>query len=147
DIVSTMMKLGAHTLMKQLTKSTLSPTEEALLELSISRIVNTLNTSMQETYQNIFSPYQWAHIQNVASASNLDSYDGLTAESSALFDAVVNAGDTVCDVIAFIDEKKLQISKTRSHQQSQSYLMLLILEHIVRNWDRWSKKADESELT
>ncbi|PHZ16912.1 uncharacterized protein RHIMIDRAFT_252411 [Rhizopus microsporus ATCC 52813] len=147
DMVSTMMKIGAHILTKQLTKTTLSVTEEALLELSISRIINMLNTSMQDTYREFFSQHQWARIHNVVSALNLDNYDGLSPESSALFDVIVHAGDNICDIIAFIDEKKWQISKTRCQQQSQPYILLLIMEHIVRNLERWSKKADESELT
>ncbi|ORE10882.1 hypothetical protein BCV72DRAFT_220652 [Rhizopus microsporus var. microsporus] len=147
DMVSTMMKIGAHILTKQLTKTTLSVTEEALLELSISRIINMLNTSMQDTYREFFSQYQWARTHNVVSALNLDNYDDLSPESSALFDVIVHAGDNICDIIAFIDEKKWQISKTRCQQQSQPYTLLLIMEHIVRNLERWSKKADESELT
>lgn len=38
---------------------------------------------------------------------NLDSYDGLSPESSALFDAIVHTGDTLCDAIAFMDEQKI----------------------------------------
>ncbi|KAG2202933.1 hypothetical protein INT47_008965 [Mucor saturninus] len=78
---------------------------------------------------------------------NLDGYDGLCHESSALFDAIVRVNSNIYDVIAFIDERKHQISKTRHLQQSQPYFMLLIIEHIVLNLQRWSQKADESEMT
>ncbi|KAI7882129.1 uncharacterized protein EV154DRAFT_384718, partial [Mucor mucedo] len=133
--------------MKQLSKVTLSTVEETLLELPISRMINMMNIVMQDTYRLFFSQNQWSHIQDVVSTMNLDGYDGLCHESSALFDAIVRVNGDIYDVIAFIDERKHQISKTRHLQQSQPYFMLLIIEHIVLNLQRWSQKADESEMT
>ncbi|KAG2196647.1 hypothetical protein INT47_012106 [Mucor saturninus] len=146
-MISTMMKVGAHLLMKQLSKVTLSTVEEALLELSISRMINMMNIVMQDNYRLFFSQDQWSHIQNIVSTMNLDGYDGLCHESSALFDAIIRVNGDIYDVIAFIDEKKYQISKTRHLQQSQPYVMLLIMEHIVRNLQCWSQKADVSKMT
>ncbi|KAI9490759.1 hypothetical protein BDB00DRAFT_930910 [Zychaea mexicana] len=105
-----MMKISAHILAKQLAKTTLSTTEEALLELSISRFINMLNTSMQDTVpiknssHNISGP-----VSTTSYRHRIWSYDGSSPELSALFDAIVHVGDNIWDVIAFIDEKMANI--------------------------------------
>ncbi|KAI7864749.1 hypothetical protein BDF14DRAFT_1997568 [Spinellus fusiger] len=112
---------GCPHLDKTLTKPTLLATEEALLDLSISRIINMLNTSMQDTYREFFSQHQWARIHNIESASNLDCYDGLSLESSALFDSIVHAGDTI--YVALVDgENSCETTKNMAHLNKSIFI-------------------------
>ncbi|KAG0174483.1 hypothetical protein DFQ30_004327 [Apophysomyces sp. BC1015] len=77
---------------------------------------------------------------------SLDRYLGLTTESSDLFDDLVKIGEDIDDVLEFMDYQKSRLSKAKKHDE-QPYLMLLIVEQVVRNFTRWSVNDNESELT
>lgn len=64
---------------------------------------------------------------------------------AGLLDSILSYEDTE-QILEHIDEQKYTLSKNNKSNQ-QSYIVLLIVEQIVRNFKRWSSSRDESELT
>ncbi|CAO3588296.1 unnamed protein product [Absidia cylindrospora] len=120
--------------------------EQAVLELSLSGIINFLDSGMVEQYKKKLSAEEWAHIIKEKENMNLDTYQGLLETTSDMFDSILMIGTNIEEILIYIDDQRSQLSKQRKHR-SREYLMLMMVEQIVRNFSRWSRNGDDSELT
>ncbi|ORX48312.1 hypothetical protein DM01DRAFT_1338777 [Hesseltinella vesiculosa] len=116
--------------------------EESLMRLSLSKILNLLDTDHMAMYQKHLDPQHWSNIRR--SAPQLPG--GLCAETSDLFDSLIAQGTSVKSVLTFIDFHRQQLS-ANDRQSSQAYTALLMVEQIVRNLGRWCNTNATSELT
>ncbi|ORE12192.1 hypothetical protein BCV71DRAFT_147529, partial [Rhizopus microsporus] len=76
---------------------------------------------------------------------NINNYPGLNDKSNNILNRLLVLRNTD-EILEYIDEQKHVLSKSKQSSQ-QPYIMLLIVEQIVRNFARWSLSKEESELT
>ncbi|KAI9276304.1 hypothetical protein BY458DRAFT_433876, partial [Sporodiniella umbellata] len=130
---------------KYLNQETINTEESLATMLSISGIINLLDIKMIDIYRNSFTETQWQHVLDEEKSMNINNYSGLNNNSNDILDRLLALRNTD-EILEHIDEQKYVLSKSKQSRQ-QPYIMLLIVEQIVRDFSRWSSSKNKSELT
>ncbi|CAO3601465.1 unnamed protein product [Absidia cylindrospora] len=128
-IVMSLMKIAAN----HLTKKHILTFDDAVIKWSVSRIINLLGKAMKDIYKTALSPSQWLNVETEVRKIDTDT------------SAIVERGDKQ-SMLEYIDEQRFDLTKNKKHN-SQAYHMLMIVEKIIRDFDRWRKDLSSSELT
>lgn len=83
---------------------------------------------MIEIYKKSFTESQWQYIIDNERMITVESYSGLTNESSDILNHLLTIKNTD-DLLEYIDDEKHKLSKSKRTKQQQ-YCMLLITEQM-----------------
>ncbi|ORX54571.1 hypothetical protein DM01DRAFT_1374024 [Hesseltinella vesiculosa] len=103
---------------------------DALTKLSLSRVVNLVDSEMLEVYQGHFGASEWELIEKERySITATDLTSSLEEDSAKIIDTTLNLRTNIDAMLDFIDEKRYELSKEKK-RDCQAYVVLGILEQM-----------------